>query len=125
MHVYDNDQLPRSALPGLDHVTLAGSAQGLSKLSVWRNRIAPGGATPPHRHDCEEVVLIISGRGTLHIDGGTYGFGPDSTLVVPPDVPHMIENSGTEPLELLGIFGMAPVEVRLPDGTPIALPWQS
>lgn len=125
MHVIENSKLPRAALPGIDHVTLAGSAQGLRRLSVWRQSLAPGSATPPHRHDCEEVVLVLTGRGTLHIDGQARDFGPDTTLVVPPDVPHMIANTGDQPLEVLGIFGASPVEVRLPDGTPLPLPWQS
>lgn len=125
MHVIDNSNLPHAALPGIDHVTLAGSAQGLSRLSVWRQSLAPGSATPPHRHDCEEVVLVLAGRGTLHIDGTEREFGPDTTLVVPPDVPHRIVNTGIEPLQVLGIFGVSPVEVRLPDGTPLDLPWQS
>lgn len=125
MHVIENANLPRAALPGVDHVTLAGSAQGLRRLSVWRQSLAPGAATPPHRHDCEEVVLVLAGRGTLHIEGETREFGPDSTLVVPPDVPHQIVNTGDEPLQVLGIFGVSPVAVCLPDGTPLDLPWAS
>jgi quercetin dioxygenase-like cupin family protein len=58
MCVIQNSELPRAALPGIEHVTLAGSDNGLNNLSVWKQSVAPGGATPPHRHDCEEVVLI-------------------------------------------------------------------
>ena len=32
-------------------------------------RSTVGAATPPHRHDCDEVVLCQAGHGELHLDG--------------------------------------------------------
>lgn len=125
MAVIQNAHLPRAALPGLEHVTLAGAEAGLTALSVWRQSIAPGGATPPHRHDCEEVVLVARGSGELHLEGRVLPFGPDTTLVVPRDAPHQILNTGDVPLEIHGIFSVSPVVVRFPDGTPLELPWES
>ena len=123
--IVDNASLPHARLPGIDHVTLAGSAQGLNRLSVWRQQISPRTATPPHRHDCEEVVLILSGRGTLYIHGEEHPIGPQTTLVIEPDAVHQIVNTGDAPLDLIGIFGVSPVAVCLPDGTPLELPWAS
>lgn len=125
MSVIRNSELPRAGLPGLDHVTLAGSDNGLENLSVWRQSIAPGGATPPHRHDCEEVVLIQSGSGELHLEGQIHRFGADTTLVVPRNAPHQIINTGDEPMALIGVFAVSPVNVFLPDGEPLELPWTS
>jgi mannose-6-phosphate isomerase-like protein (cupin superfamily) len=125
MTIIDNSRLPRAEIPGIAHVTLAGSANGLHALSVWRQSIAPGGATPPHRHDCEEVVLVERGRGELRLGGSTQPFGPDNTLVIPRNADHQIVNTGDEPLQVIGIFATAPVEVFLPDGTSLALPWPS
>ncbi|MGY6277371.1 cupin domain-containing protein [Methylomonas sp. MgM2] len=125
MNVIQNSQLPRTALPGVENTTLAGSQNGLNGLSVWRSTIAPGGATPPHRHDCEEVVLIQAGCGELHLDNQVQRFGPDTTLIVPRNAPHQIINVGDVPMELIGVFSVAPVEVFFPDGQPIELPWPS
>ena len=125
MCVIQNAELPRAALPGIEHLTLAGSDNGLANLSVWKQRVAPGGATPPHRHDCEEVVLVSAGRGELHLDGQVHAFGPDTTLVVPRNAPHQIVNVGDAPLELTGIFAVTPVAVFFQDGQPIELPWKS
>jgi len=36
MCVIQNSELPRAALPGIEHVTLAGSDNGLNNLSVWK-----------------------------------------------------------------------------------------
>ncbi|HLB15693.1 MAG TPA: cupin domain-containing protein [Burkholderiales bacterium] len=125
MYVLDNASRPQSALPGLRHTTLAGSENGLKHLSVWRQTIAGGQATPPHRHDCEEVVMVESGRGELHIGGEIHRFGPDTTLVIPANVDHQILNTGAEPLTLTAAFSTSPVEAVFPDGQPIPLPWKS
>jgi mannose-6-phosphate isomerase-like protein (cupin superfamily) len=125
MHVIENETLPDATLPGIEHRTLAGTAQGLAHLSVWRQAIAPGGATPPHRHDCEEVILVEAGRGKLVSGGATRTFGPDTTLVIPPNADHQIFNIGDEPLRTTAVFAMTPVAVFLPDGAPLPLPWAS
>jgi mannose-6-phosphate isomerase-like protein (cupin superfamily) len=71
------------------------------------------------------VVLIRAGSGELHIDGKVHRFGPDTTLVVPRNVPHQIINVGDAPLELVGVLAVSPVAVFFPDGHPIELPWAS
>lgn len=125
MQIIDNSQLPRAALPGIEHMTLASRASGLQHLSIWRQSVAPGAATPPHSHDCEEVVLICSGSGEVRLAGGVRRFGPGSTLVIPPHELHEIVNTGEGPLELIGVFSATPVGVYAPTGAPIELPWAS
>lgn len=125
MYVFPTAQPEPAGLPGIRHVTLAGPAQGLRQLAVWRQSIAAGGATPPHRHDCEEVVLCSAGNGALQIGGEQHAFGAGSTLVIPADVPHQILNTGDDPIELLAVFSTATVDARFPDGERIDLPWQS
>ena len=124
-NVISNPKRERAELPGIEHLTLAGSEQGLSHLSVWRQTMAPGCATPPHRHDCEEVVLVIAGSGEVHIGDEVVAFGPDTTLVLPPNVPHQILNTGDSPLTTVAAFSATPVGTFLPDGEPMALPWKS
>ena len=125
MKVIDNATLPHAQLPGLDHVTLAGANMGLRKLSVWQQTIAPGGATPPHFHDCEEVVLIAAGTGAIRGSSGSHSFAAGATLVIPPLEEHEIVNTGTTTLELVGIFSATPVGVFEPGGAALDLPWSS
>jgi quercetin dioxygenase-like cupin family protein len=114
-----------TALPGIRHITWAGEADGLSELSVWRQSMAPGAATPPHSHDCDEVVLCLAGQGEVHSEGRVQRFGADTTLVLPRGRVHQLFNVGTTPLETLGIFAATPVATRLPDGESLTLPWRS
>jgi len=108
MYVIDNASITPAGLTGLSHRTLAGSANGLRALSVWSQTIEPG-----------------AGRGELHIDGSVQPFGPDCTIVLPANVEHQIVNSGNEPLKIVAALSMTPVQVHLPDGSPLPLPWSS
>ena len=123
MAIYSNSELEPDVLPGLSHRTLAGPAEGLKGLEVWSQRIEAGGATPPHRHDCEEVVIILEGEGTLHSNSGVQHFRGGDTIVVPQNEQHQILNTGSGALRLIAALNMAPVRVKLPDGTPLDLPW--
>jgi mannose-6-phosphate isomerase-like protein (cupin superfamily) len=125
MQVLRNAELPQSGIPGITHTTLAGCANGLTGLSLWRQRMMPGSATPPHRHDCEEVVLVLAGTGEVHFEGKVVPFGPDTTLVIPPDVDHQIFATGSEPLETVAAFSRTPVGVTTAKGDVIPLPWAS
>jgi len=125
MYAHRNTDLPGAVLPGIEHTTLANADLGTRQLSMWRQTMAPGAATPPHRHDCEEVVLVQSGRGHVLVDGRRIEFGPDTTLVLPAGVDHQIVNSGDEPVRTLAVFAATPVGTALPDGQPIELPWRS
>jgi quercetin dioxygenase-like cupin family protein len=125
MNVIEQVRPEATALPGVAHTTLAGRADGLTGLSVWRQTLSPGAATPPHRHDCDEVVLCLAGWGEVHTEGSVQRFGPDCTVVLPAHREHQLFNVGPLPLETVGIFAATPVVTRSPDGTPIDLPWRS
>lgn len=123
--VIDQPVPAATPIPGILHATWAGSDDGLKTLSLWRQSIAPGGATPPHSHDCEEIVLCTAGRGEVHIGGQVHAFGPDQTVLLPPHVPHQIFSVGDVPLETTAVFAATPVGVALPDGSALELPWRS
>jgi oxalate decarboxylase/phosphoglucose isomerase-like protein (cupin superfamily) len=138
MHITQNIEPSPSAIPGIRHSTLAGSAQGLKHLSVWDQVLEPGSATPPHRHDCEEVVLCSAGRGVIVLEalgergresGGrltrTEQFAAGNTICIPRNAVHQILNTGDEPLRLVALFSATPVVPYLPDGSRIELPWMS
>lgn len=125
MNVIDQQRPTPTPLPGIDHATWASAAQGLRQLSLWRQTLAPGAATPPHRHGCDEVVLCLGGWGEVRAEGRSQRFGPDTTVVLPQGQDHQLVNVGAGPLELIGIFAATPVDTCLPDGQVIELPWAS
>lgn len=125
MHVLAQHRPEPTPIPGVRHATWASAEHGLSQLSLWRQTLAPGAATPPHGHDCDEVVLCLQGQGEVQVGGATHSFGPDSTVVLPRGSLHQIFNTGADPLEIVGIFAATPVGTHLPDGQALALPWRS
>lgn len=125
MSVIRNELLPRFSLPGLQHQTVAGPEHGLRTLEMWVQHIAPGTGTPVHRHNCEEVILVLRGSGRLHLSGEDLDFSANTTLQIPPDAVHQIINTGSEEMFLVAALGQAPVRVYTADHQPIPLPWQA
>lgn len=104
--------------PGLSHTTLWGANRdGASEVEVWRQAFAPGVATPVHRHDCEEVFVVLSGAGELRSRDDATGevvsrpFGANATLSVPPDVVHQVRNDNDELLVFIVVISRPPVRV--------------
>lgn len=125
MNIIEQSRPQPSAIPGIAHATWAAREEGLSQMSVWRSSMAPGAATPPHRHDCDEVVLCLAGRGEAHGEGLVRPFGAGATLVLPKGRFHQIVSTGNEPLEIIAVLAATPVNVELPDGAALELPWRS
>ena len=74
--------------------------RGMTQFVGW----IPPGRAPTHHHTYEEVVYVLGGEGLLHLDEGTRPIGAGSCLHLPPPVEHCLENTGTAPLRVLGVF---------------------
>jgi len=125
MSVINNSKIQQFTLPGLVHQTLASHNDGLKGTEVWMQTIEPGGETPIHYHDCEEVVVVIQGSGQLTIGEETTEFSSNHTLIIAPEVVHQLINSGNEEILLLATFSSTPANVFTPEGEKLPLPWQS
>ena len=125
MNVIEQTRPAATPIPGVAHATWAGQAEGLEQLSLWRQTLAPAAATPPHRHDCDEVIVCLSGHGEVHTEGRVQRFGTDDVVVLPKHRDHQVFNTGAQPMEILGVFGATPVVTRLPDGSALELPWRT
>lgn len=125
MPIVRHDEIEALELPGLVHRTVAGHAQGVKTMEVWVQTMAPGAATPVHRHACEEVIVVLSGSGVCTVDGKSVEFGPNTTLIVEADAVHQLVNTSDEPMNLVASLGMAPVRVRHAEGAAMSLPWDA
>ena len=70
--------------------------------------LIPPGRAPAHHHTYDEVVHVLAGQGVVHLDGtgsktGTE-IGPGTSIYLPPLQPHCLENTGPDPLQVLGVF---------------------
>ena len=100
------DQIPAQEFPWgtlrwVCNEKLAPGAQQTLGLAT----ILPGHGNPLHFHpNCEEVLYVLSGRGTHSSDGQTIELKPGTTLCIPAGVKHKLTNTGSEPLKTLVSF---------------------
>src|SRR3546814_15626798 len=58
------DRLPvKDRGGGIVTIPLATAARGARAMLTGITTIAPGSAVPPHTHNCEESVVVLSGQG--------------------------------------------------------------
>lgn len=106
-----------SPLPGVKRVNIAG--QGLS-LSLCH--VQPGFSSPPERHPEEQVNVVL--QGTMEWVLGeeqneVFVCGPNSVLIIEPNIPHSNRVIGDEEVVILHAF-VPPREEHLADA--ITLP---
>jgi quercetin dioxygenase-like cupin family protein len=78
-------------------------------------------ATPPHRHDTEEVVLFLKGNGRATVADREVRFAAGDTLVLPAGQVHQLfAETDCEFVSAMPLGGT----VQLPDGVVIDLPWR-
>jgi mannose-6-phosphate isomerase-like protein (cupin superfamily) len=59
---------------------------------------------PFHSHTYDEVGYIVEGEGFAHIDGESIPLRAGSCFHLSPGQEHCIENSGSTPMRILGVF---------------------
>jgi mannose-6-phosphate isomerase-like protein (cupin superfamily) len=123
MNILSHSAHPIYSLPGLQHQTIARKSDGTQASEAWKQALAPGAATPPHYHECEEVICILEGMGEIAIEERREPFAADCTLILAPRVVHQITNTGGESMKLVAWLSESPARVFLPSGEQLALPW--
>lgn len=73
-------------------------------LGMYKHTAGTDVPQAPHRED--EVYHVISGRGSIDIDGTDYAVASGSIVFVPAGVPHHF-HSVTEDLSVLVVFAPA------------------
>ncbi len=82
---------------------LADHEVGSHDVTQFLGVIDPSRA-PDHGHVYDEVIYVVEGEGTLHLDGMHTPIGPGSCIHLPPLVEHCLENHGPGPMRVLGVF---------------------
>jgi mannose-6-phosphate isomerase-like protein (cupin superfamily) len=88
--------------------TRFGRATGARALSLGILEIAPGLSPGLRNADCDEVLYVIEGSGTVYLNGHAFAVGPDAGIYLKAGVPLALENTAPDPLTL--------ASARCPDG---------
>ena len=84
---------------------LEGHTVGLSNLSLVLGETPPGQGTRLHRHTCEEVIVVHSGRGMFTVGDTTVEVCPGEVVIIPAGAPHRFVNHTHETLIHTDVFG--------------------
>ena len=91
----------------LEKVVL-GAHTGSQLLEQHVTRYAPGRSLPRREEERDELLFIVSGQGTLELEGEPYELEPDTAAYVRSGETYTVDNEG--PDELLIVSTTVPVE---------------
>src|SRR5918995_4302960 len=91
-----------------DEKVVMSSAPGSERLEQRVTRFTPGRSLPRGEEDRDELLFVVSGAGTLELEGEPYDLEPDSAAYVRAGESYVIENGG--PDELIVVSTPVPVE---------------
>jgi len=94
---------------GVSTTLLVGKEIGATGLTTGVTRFPPGGAIPPHLHNCLEQVTILEGEAEVEIAGARHRIGQYDTTYIPAGTPHRFTNVGAGPLVILWIYGASDI----------------
>ena len=65
--------------------------------------LAPGAVVPEHRHEAEQLGIVIEGSVTFTIDGETRKLGPGGTWLILSTRPHTVQ-AGPDGAVVIDVF---------------------
>jgi mannose-6-phosphate isomerase-like protein (cupin superfamily) len=75
---------------------------GAGRMSLAEAVVPPGRSTIPHRHaGSEELYHVLSGSGTMRLEGRRFDLVPGDTVRIAPGELHSVDNPGEEALVFL------------------------
>lgn len=122
--VISHAELTKFENEGTVLVGLATAGLGARNFEIWRSSVPPGGATPVHVHDTEEIFLVLRGKGKLLVGDQALEFEAPATVIAPAAVPHQIINTGDVPTDQIVVVGVGS-EIKNDQGTVMSLPWRN
>ena len=75
------------------HSTAFGSLVTGEQVELGVLRFKAGEGAKEHAHPHEQVLLVLSGRVRMTIDGKVHELGPRDVAHMPPNVPHSLSGA--------------------------------
>jgi len=83
--------------------TLLGPKEGWQDYVMRLFELSPGGCSPKHTHPWPHIAFIISGSGTISIDGVEEKVTGDSYAYIPAGTTHQYTNSADSVMRFICI----------------------
>jgi quercetin dioxygenase-like cupin family protein len=98
---------------GTFRIYIDGPTCGAKNFSLLQNTIKAGATGSSHKHDEEHCFYVLSGTGTMNIDGKSYEMRPGSAIFVPPNAMHQPVVDEGEDLNVIVIYSPPGPEQKL------------
>jgi quercetin dioxygenase-like cupin family protein len=89
---------------GTFRVLIDEESSGAKNFSLLVNTMRAGVKAGEHKHPEEHCFYILSGRGTMYIDGKPTEVGPEMAIFAPPNVMHKFDVDPDEDLTYVVIY---------------------
>jgi len=95
----DGEQLSEAGAHGIVLRTVISEADGAPNFFMRVISFEADSASPSHSHAWEHEAFIISGTGTVEVEGETITLKQGDVVYIPPNAEHCFQT--TEPMEML------------------------
>ncbi|MGO4145672.1 cupin domain-containing protein [Paenarthrobacter sp. YAF11_1] len=79
-------------------------------MDCWIQQLVPGFEGKLHRRTTSSVGFVISGKGSIEIEGKTHELVPGDTFAVPNYAWHRLSNGSDEPLRLFTVHDLPVIQ---------------
>ena len=86
------------------HTLVSAGATPSAGLVAGFAIVGPGGNLAKHRHAPAEVYHVVAGQGTVTVEGTAHRVAPGSTVFIPGNAWHSIDNRFDAPLRFFYVF---------------------
>ena len=93
------EEVSEAGAHGVKIRTVIGENDGAPNFYMRTIAFEPGGESPSHSHPHEHELFVLSGNGTVEVDGKTVNLQPSDVLYIPPNAHHQFR--ATEALEFV------------------------
>jgi mannose-6-phosphate isomerase-like protein (cupin superfamily) len=93
------------------------------KYEVWHSKIGAHACTPKHKHDVEEIFILLEGEGKAIVGDKEIYFKAPCTLTLPANVEHQIFNTSDTPTNHIVLLEKDSL-IHNVDGEIMHLPWR-
>jgi len=120
--VTHSEDIPVHDLPGNRLRGLATPSRGSTEIMLWNHRAEAGGASPPHSHDHDQVIYVLSGSGRVLVGDTEFEVVAGDVIVAPARIQHQVYAAPDQPLDTIAAM-QASLKTFDPDGSELHQPW--
>ena len=95
-----------------------GTGGAVAELSFLEERCAAGDRIPLHRHDVDELVVVIDGVGSYTLDGEETTVETGDVIFIPAGTEHGTANAGAGVLQVHAVFPARTVLMEMLERNP-------